>query len=719
MNRIVIAFLCLLMVNLPLGAQQRSVDYNQYYRFPLSIGVEYQSLSPFAEYKKDYNIFEVASNILVPLPRLPSIQPYFRLGMMRFDSLDEVDPEKWDHFHLYGALGMGYAHRFTRDFEVGGEFHAGFSEAIFPNVVVGDTLGQPNLLFSLGANISLDPTFNLNIGIHPTVKYLYSLGLLKDFNSLIFGIGFAVNYRFGEDPDSARALLRQLEFGKISLLPVFAAMQSYYTEHPVGKLTLTNTGKDAVTDLKVSFFQAGYMDSPTPCAVVEEMAPEEEIGVDLFAVFNQEVFKTEGTMPLTGEVIVQYRSRGRTGEQRQPVTYDLYDKTAITWDNDQKVGAFITPSDSALRNYVSFIRQSTKEHAKGLYNETVQTATQVFEALNALGCIYQVDPTSPFTTVQQDILQVDSINLPRDTLRRTTGDCDDLTVLYNSLLETQGIATGFITTPGHIFSAFNTRIPSKRYMDIHPERDMTISYEGELWIPVEITLIGRGDFLDAWKTGSAEWLIHENDPDNRGFYTTNMSQQTFRPVGLRETDLGLQYGSTEALVSGYQSLMRRLGDDILRYYRAAVDRSKSARSYNKLGIVYCKFERYREAEQAFRQALSIDNDFLDAKINLGNISFLREDYRDALNIYVQASDILRQKGRENTLLYSDLAINISKAHYALENYDQAKDYFGLASSISSEHAERYAYLSEADGGTSRASESAGEFGAVRFVDQEE
>ncbi|NOY09232.1 MAG: tetratricopeptide repeat protein [Spirochaetes bacterium] len=719
MNRVMTFFLCLLVLTATLRAQGRSIDYNKYYRFPLSIGVEYQNLSPFAEYKKDYNIFELATNIIVPIPHLASLQPYLRLGMMRFDSLGETSPEKWDHFHLYGALGLGYAYRFARDFEVGGEFYTGFSEAIFPSIVAGSTLGLPNLLFSLGANISLDPTFNLSIGIHPSVKYLYSLGLLKEFDSLIFGIGFSFNYRFGEDPDSARALLRQLEFSKLSLPPVFAAMQSYYTNHPVGSVMLTNTGKDPATDIKVSFLQAGYMDSPTPCAEVEKLAPGEKISIDLFAVFNQEVFKTEGTTPLTGEVIVQYRSRGRTGEQRQSVTYDLYDKTAITWDNDQKVGAFITPSDSALRNYVSFIRHAAKEYTRGFYPEKVLTAVQVFQALNTLGVIYQADPTSPFTTVQQDVLQVDSVNLPRDTLRRTTGDCDDLTVLYNSLMETQGIATGFITTPGHIFSVFNTRIPSNKYRKVHPERGMTISYKGELWVPVEITLIGRGDFLDAWKTGSKEWLTYKNDPEKRKFYITSESQQVFRPVGLKETDLGLQYGSIKAFADSYQSGLRRLSNDILRYYRAVSDRKKSARSYNKLGIVYSQFARYEEAEQAFRQAARIEPGYAGVKVNLGNLAYLRKDYRNALDVYGQASEILKRMGRASSLSFSDLAINISKTHYALENYDKAKEYFDLASAINSKNAKRYSYLSEAGSGTSRAAVSVKDFGIVRFIDQEE
>jgi len=80
-----------------------------------------------------------------------------------------------------------------------------------------------------------------------------------------------------------------------------------------------------------------------------------------------------------------------------------------------------------------------------------------------VGVLYQVDPTSPFTEVQENPMVVDSISLPRDTLKRITGDCDDLTVLFCSIFETVGVETGFITVPGHIYAAFNTGEQAREY----------------------------------------------------------------------------------------------------------------------------------------------------------------------------------------------------------------------------------------------------------------
>jgi hypothetical protein len=314
---------------------------------------------------------------------------------MRFDSLDTLYPEKWDHTHWYGAIGLGYTNRFVRNFELGAEFTAGMSEAVFPKVSDTGTVGSTNLLFTASGKISLNPSYALSIDIRPSVKYLRSLSSLKTFDGFLFGLGFSLNYRFGEDPDSSRSIIRSIRFEKVSLPLTFSAMQSYYVKNPVGSVTITNTEKNALTDVEISFFQAGYMDSPTVSETLPLLGEGESLEVPLRASFNQEVFTIEGITPLTGEIIVTYKSRGRAAEQRHSVSYDLYDKTAITWDDNRKVGAFITPADSALRNYSSFVRQALKEDTLDMYNQHLQCAVQVYSALTEIGCLYQATQHLP------------------------------------------------------------------------------------------------------------------------------------------------------------------------------------------------------------------------------------------------------------------------------------------------------------------------------------
>jgi tetratricopeptide (TPR) repeat protein len=711
---------CILLV-FPLcsvTARGEDVNFNHYYRFPLSIGLEYQTLTPLGSYNTDYNIYEASVNIRYPIPRFPVLQPFLQIGLMRFDSLDTLYPEKWDHTHWYGALGLGYTNRFVRNFELGAEFTAGISEAVFPKVSDTGKVGSTNLLFTASGKISLNPSYALSIDIRPSVKYLLSLSSLKTFDGFLFGLGFSLNYRFGEDPDSSRSIIRSIRFEKVSLPLAFSAMQSYYVKNPVGSVTLTNTEKNALTDVEISFFQAGYMDSPTVSETMPVLGEGESLEVPLLASFNQEVFTVEGITPLTGEIIVTYKSRGKAAEQRHSVSYDLYDKTAITWDDNRKVGAFITPADSALRNYSSFVRQALKEDTLDMYNQQIQCAVQMYSALTEIGCLYQVDPTSPFTQAQENTQLVDSVSLPRDTLKRITGDCDDLTVLFCSLLETVGIETGFVTVPGHIYAAFNTKAAGAKYRDISPDRSTTMVIDGEIWVPVEITLVGRGDFLEAWRRGSELWNAFEHDQSKRAFYRTRNAQAMYRPVGLKESDLGLQYGDEGNIVRGFKKDMNKIARIIINGYMNEASASGDKKSYNKLGIAYIKLGMLDEAERTFRAAAQIDRNYLTPQLNLANIAFLRENYSEALNIYESVAEILRSRGMENSRFHQQVLLNISKVYYQLEKYQQAQEFFMQARVIDPDSVQEYSYLGSVASSTGRASDIRTQAKDIIFVDEE-
>jgi tetratricopeptide (TPR) repeat protein len=687
------------------SAQELRQDLNRYYRFPLSVGVEFQSLTPFADYGRGFSAYSLQADVRVPLPRLPSLQPSLQLGFMPFTDLrgGSVD---WSHRHYFAALGLAYAERFARSFELGADLSGGLSVALFPELDPGGgPVSSPNLVARAGARITLNPAFNLSVDIHPSFAYLHSLSPLSDYNGLVFGLGFSASYRFGEDPDAPRAI-RSIRFERTALGPVFAAMQSFYVRNPAGEVTLTNTDRSPVTEVEVSFYQKGFMDSPTPAGGFATLAPGESRKVALPASFNAEVFSTEGVTPLTGEVIVAYKSRGRPAEQRQPVAYDLYDKSAIIWDDDRRIAAFITPADSAIRNYATFIRKAAGEGELPAYPAAVQFAAQAFAALGELGTVYQPDPVTPFTVVQDGSRAVDSVNLPRETLRRGSGDCDDLTALFASLLESVGVRSAFITTPGHIYAALDTQVPSASFAQVHPERGMGIAYNGTVWVPVEITLVGRRGFLEAWRQGAEEYARYEAEPGKRGFYPTAAAQEVFRPVGLRETDLGLQYGSREKIAQAFRADMAALVDTLVAKERLGAERSNRKQDYNRLAGLYARYGRYPQAEQALRKALALDPGFLPARLNLAGLQLANRQFAQAIVAYEAALEGFARAGKSSTDMAVKTLINLSRAYYETAAYDQAREVFSRAASIDKAQVEGFAFLSgTASGGEARAAQA--------------
>lgn len=703
-----------------LWGQDEKVDFNTYYRFPVSTGFGFQSFTPLSDYplNQSYNVFDFAGLVTVPIPSLPVLQPGAQLGYTSYKS--QSGSTQWDHDQYYGSLGLMYVNRFAKALEVGGGGYVGLAQSVFQNLDSSDdTYGGLNLLLDAVIKLGLSPNYNFNIDI--SARYRYSLSLnseISEFDGGSIGIGVAVNYRFGKDPDSSAGLIRSLKFQEMQIEPLFSAMRSYYASNPIGTVQITNTEKKPVSDLEILMFQPGFMDSPTHSATIEKLESGETVEVELYAVFNDQVFTTEGTTPLTAQIITEYMYGGRPVEQIQPLSYDLYDKSAMQWDDDRKVAAFITPADSALHNYTSFINQATKDDIIESYNLPLQKAIQTYRALDVIGCTYQIDPITPFTSAQENQTSVDSVSLPRITLKTATGDCDDLTVLYNSLLEVMGIETGFITVPGHIYSVFNTGMPSREQSLIHSDDEMVIHLDGEVWLPVEITLIGKAGFLEAWQEGAGEWHSYNSAPDRRGFYKTRESHQIYRPVALRETDLGLQYGNPADISTEFKKELSRQIDLVLENQSRLADESGDIKDYNRLGITAAKLERYDQAEWAFSTATRLDRNYLSAKVNLGNILFLREQFGSALVIYEDAIGRLEAADRNNSKSALNIYLNISKCYYQLEQYQQARSSYEVASAINEDFTDKYSYLAAADtSGAVRAAKS--DWENILFLEDDE
>ncbi len=719
MKKIGLTFL-LILTGFLLHAE--NIEYNSYYRSPISVGMGYTSISPLSGFNSGtpFNIFDLSLNAKYTPKSIPWLQPQILGGMTKFDSQNSVDPLTWDSNTYYGMAGLRFNHKMTKSFEFGLSLSGGVGQGLFNNLS-SKTIGTLYTLGQAGIHIGLSPTYNMAIEIEPTIRYQHSLdSVFTDMNGFLLGIGGVISFRFGKDPDSPDAAVKSIKFKDLTIDPLFAAMQSYYIDNPIGEITLENTEKSLLKDITVTFYQSGYMDAPTIVKRIDSLEKGQSVQVPLTATFNREIFLTEGITPLNGEVQVSYTYNNRPVEQSHPVSYDLYDKTSLIWNDDRKVAAFITPADSALQNYTSFIRKSCKEDLVPNYNDQLQGAIQIYQALTEIGVIYQVDPQQPFATVTEgESMIVDSISLPRTTLRKLTGDCDDLTVLYLSLLETIGVETAFITVPGHIYTAFNTREKAKSFAKIHPDRNMTITIDDELWIPLEITLVGKTNFIDAWNKGAEEWNSLESTPEKRQIYITADSKKTYRAIGLTEKDLGLQYGNGEYISAAVANEMNLLTDLVLANYYRKVDERETKQNYNRLGIALAEFNRLEKAEQAFNSSISMDSSYLSPRVNLSNLNYLHKNYDNAAIQLNEILKILNDMNKETSNIALVANLNLSKIYYAMEKFTEAKIFYKNAEAISPEKTSDYAYLASVQSADTSVRASEVQEDQIIFLDDEE
>ncbi|MDT8273430.1 MAG: hypothetical protein RRA35_09595, partial [Desulfomonilia bacterium] len=69
----------------PVFAQAEPVNFNHYYKYVLSVGAEYQSLSPFGDYGVEYTtIYDLSAILRLPMPFLPSLYPLVQGGLIQF-----------------------------------------------------------------------------------------------------------------------------------------------------------------------------------------------------------------------------------------------------------------------------------------------------------------------------------------------------------------------------------------------------------------------------------------------------------------------------------------------------------------------------------------------------------------------------------------------------------------------------------------------------------
>lgn len=105
------------------------------------------------------------------------------------------------------------------------------------------------------------------------------------------------------------------------------------------------------------------------------------------------------------------------------------------------------------------------------------------------GIEYKVDPDSSYAQLSENETATDYLQFPVQTLDYQTGDCDDMSILYSSMLEAVSVETAFITTPGHIYIAFNLGLNKKQAQRIFSNTENIIFMEGKGWIPVEVTAL--------------------------------------------------------------------------------------------------------------------------------------------------------------------------------------------------------------------------------------
>jgi hypothetical protein len=365
---------------------------------------------------------------------------------------------------------------------------------------------------------------------------------LFPYMSLAADAGFS-HYEFAEDRpiNTFRISLGiHLDFGelmrprariggeKIKEERIFPVSYSWYGDNPFATLRITNNEPNTITEIEASFFLERYMNRETVFARIPRLPPGESVELPVKAFFNDSMLDLRENINANALVQISYRSLGSRKQAGFPLMLPVFHRNAMSWDDDRRAASFVSTRDTAAALFAGYTAAVVRDRMKPGIPVNLQQALALFETLNIYGMNYIIDPASSYIERSENAAAPDSLNYPYQTLFYRGGDCDDLSILFSSLLQVLGIDTAFITIPGHIYCAFDT--------GGEIESPDLIEHGGRLWLPVEITIPGEG-FCKAWSTGIGEWRDAGNDEKNTGnekrsLYPMRENWMVYQPVSV-------------------------------------------------------------------------------------------------------------------------------------------------------------------------------------------
>ena len=442
--------------------------------------------------------------------------------------------------------------------------------------------------------------------------------------------------------DTGQGGVRQkpLTVSDVKVANLFPSLMQWYASHPPGTLTVGNPLADPVEKVRVSFFIPQFMDLPVESKPVARLAPGQNASFDLSPVFNQKVLDLQEDMTTQVQVTVSWTASGAEQSMTRTGSATIYRNTALTWTDTRKIASFITPNESTVSGFAARVLASGDAANRSFLSRTIFQAMRICDAVGAYGIAYVPDPDSPFSKALGKAEIVDTVRFPRVTLYNRTGDCDDTTALLCSLLESAGVRTAILTTPGHIFLAFDTGEPAENAMYLTGGAYEAMARVGETWIPVETTILSQG-FMAAW--ASASDLVRKyNGTDSFEFIPVAGMRDAYPALPLPPSPLTVVEPGRPSVDHAYAASLSLFNDALytgrlasLTSSLASLSGSAAVKVRVQVGILDALFGKLTEAEASFRQGIADAPTMVSPYVNLANVRLLARDQDGALQAVKQ------------------------------------------------------------------------------------
>jgi hypothetical protein len=382
---------------------------------------------------------------------------------------------------------------------------------------------------------------------------------------------------------------------------IFPSRIGYYESNPAASITI-KTQSSSASAIKISMIIPELMTLPAEQKVDRLPLSSEKAFPMSLALNSEKLSSIHEDRTLYGQATLSFMSNN--GEKKRTLTTPLkvFDGNAMDWSESDAIGAFVTFRAPHVKSLAS---QALREIGpQGGENKELLQGLALFEALKTLGLSYIPDPRP---TPGKKLL--DQVQYPHPTLERLGGDCDDLSVLYASLLSSVGIPTAVISYSDHVLVMFDTRIFQKNRLSFSVDSTATIVNEGTLWIPVETTRLKDG-FVAAWLTAAKEFHQAIDEGQAVAIITLEKAWRKYPPAPVPEWKKELPLASLSAAIAAEKAKFKEASlasleaavKDIEEKIRSGASNDTAA-DFNRLGVFSARLNKFKESSAWFKKAL--------------------------------------------------------------------------------------------------------------------
>ena len=478
-----------------------------------------------------------------------------------------------------------------------------------------------------------------------------------------------------------------LEITNLEVIDLFPSLMRQYGIDPVGHISVRNDSESTVEDLQASYYIKGFMDFPYTGGTISSLESGGTKNLELYAVLNQSVLSLQEDLPVQARIEVSYLHDGEIEKVTQTASLTLFRRTALKWDDSAKICAFITPHEETISRFAHRVGGKSRDEYR-LPSKFLH-AIRIVEAIGSYGMDYIEDPHAPISKILNEEAALDTVRLPRDTLLIGSGDCDDTTALCASLLEAVGISTAIMTSPGHVFLAFDTGEPAEFSWLFNRLDFRSIVHDGSLWIPVETTVLNEG-FMSSWKAGSL--LIERYKSEHElEFLPVRSFSDTYPPIPLSESNFPIAEPAYEEVELRYTDSLNKLKEhlyhdmlDALQKELMVTETDRNLRIRNRIGILHAMFRNDKLSATIFHELIDDYPNNIPPYVNLANLRSSQGDHEEAHRMLLRAHSLSPGSLRINLLLVLSYQRN--------REYDKALYHYEIVVDRSPEIARGYRYL---------------------------